>query len=105
LRKYPDEDRGALVSDLTVAASEAHKVLQRVLALPDGPYLDTAAAIDGLTDVLMKAAATRKPLWRKMLENYFTSVQPTPLPHRVARAREHLIAAGNVLAQRTAPVD
>src|SRR5262249_46044406 len=104
LQKYPDENSSDLIADLAVAASESRKVLAQVLAIRDTPYRDEAAVIDGLMDVLTKAAAVDKPLWRRMVANYFTNVQPTPIPDRVARAREHLIAAGQVLANRAAPV-
>jgi hypothetical protein len=68
------------------------------------PYRDEAAVVEGLMDVLTKAAEVGKPMWRRVVENYFTNVQPTPIPDRVARAHEHLVAAGKVLAERAATV-
>jgi hypothetical protein len=102
LQKYPDESGEQLLADLAVAASEARRVVARLVALPDHPYCDEAAVVEGLMDVLSKSAEVSKPLWRRMVENYFTNVQPNPIADRVARAREHLIAAGNVLADRAA---
>ena len=101
LKKYPDESGEQLLADLAVAASETRRVVTKLVALPDHPYCDEAAVVEGLMDVLTKSAEVSKPLWRRMVESYFTNVQPSPIPDRVARAREHLIAAGKVLADRT----
>jgi len=101
LQRYPDEDGSALIADLDVAADEARKVVV-VLRAADGPCADTAAAIEGLMDVLSKAAELGKPLRRRMVENFFTNAQPIPIPDRVAKAGEHLRAAGNLLAARSA---
>jgi hypothetical protein len=47
--------------------------------------------------VLCKAAAQRKPMWRRTAENYFMNKQNAPTLDRVARARAHLIAAERLL--------
>jgi hypothetical protein len=105
LQKYPDENGSVLVADLAVAADEARKVVAALLDAPHRPCRDAAAAIEGLLDVLSNAAEVGKPLWRRMVENYFTNPQPTPIPDRVAKARDHLIAAERLLAARTAPAE
>jgi len=97
LQKYPDEDHGTLIADLAVAAAEARRTVEALVAAPDSQWHDQGPAIESLTDVLLKAAEQSKPMWRRMVENYFTNKQTAPIPDRVARARAHLIAAERLL--------
>jgi hypothetical protein len=90
---------------LAAAATEGRIIVKDLLRGPNPPYSDAAAVIDGLMDALEKSADLGKPLWRRMVENYFTSVQPTPISDRVAKARQHLEAAGRLLAARMASED
>ena len=69
-----------------------------------GIYGYESDAIGDMMKVLEKAAALQKPIWRRMLENALFAVQPAPIADRIAKAREHLVAAGNVLKERAAPV-
>jgi hypothetical protein len=57
------------------------------------------------TDVLLKAAEQSKPMWRRMVENYFTNTRTAPIPDRAARARAHLIAAERLLMSRIEVAD
>ena len=100
LQKYPDEDRGTLVADLAVAAAEARRTVEALVAAPHSQWHDEGAAIESLTDVLLKAAEQSKPMWRRMVENYFTNTRTAPIPDRAARARAHLIAAERLLMSR-----
>jgi hypothetical protein len=100
LQSYPDEDRSALVADLAVAAAEARRTIEALVAVPDSQWRDEGAAIETLTDVLLKAAEQGKPIWRRMVENYFTNTQTAPIPDRVARTRGHLDAAERLLMSR-----
>ena len=99
-KKYPDENPATLVADLHAAANEGRYVIRALVDAPNTAYRDEAAVLEGLTDVFTRAATLEKPMWRRMVENYFLSVQPTPIPDRVAKAREHLIAAEKVLMAR-----
>ena len=75
------------------------------MAAPDSKWHDEGAAIESLTDVLLKAAEQSKPMWRRMVENYFTSTRTAPIPDRAARARAHLIAAERLLMNRIEVAD
>jgi hypothetical protein len=105
LQKYPDEDRGTLVADLAVAAAEARRTVEALAAAPESQWHDEGAAIESLTDVLLKAAEQSKPMWRRMVENYFTNTHTAPIPERVARARAHFIAAERLLLSRIEVAD
>jgi hypothetical protein len=97
LQKYSNEDRGTLIADLAVAAGEARKTVETLMAAPDSQWRDEVAALEALTNVLCKAAAQRKPMWRRTAENYFMNTQNAPILDRVVRARAHLIAAERLL--------
>jgi len=86
------------------SADIARNTVKVVMDAPDTTYRSEIAVLEALLDVLTKAATLEKPMWRRMVENYFFSVQPTPIPDRVARAKEHLIAAEKVLTARMTPV-
>ena len=105
LQKYPDEDRGTLVADLAVAAAEARRTVEALVAAPHSQWHDEGAAIESLTDALLKAAEQSKPMWRRMVENYFTNTRTAPIPDRAARARAHLIAAERLLMSRIEVAD
>jgi hypothetical protein len=55
--------------------------------------------------VLLKAAEQSKPMWRRMVENYFANTRTAPIPDRAARARAHLIAAERLLMSRIEGAD
>jgi hypothetical protein len=105
LEKYPDERSTDLVADILAAANEGRYAIQVVMDAPNSMYPTPADALEGLMDVFTKAIELEKPLWRRVLENYFLNVQATPIPDRVMRAKEHLIAAEKVLQQRMAPAE
>ena len=46
LQKYPDEDRGTLVADLAVAAAEARRIVEALVAAPHSQWHDEGAAIE-----------------------------------------------------------
>ena len=100
--KYPDEDIPDLVADIKSAAMAGRPVIQSLIDA--GIYGYESDAIGDVMKVLEKAAALQKPMWRRMLENALFAVQPAPITDRIAKAREHLVAAGNVLKERAAPV-
>jgi hypothetical protein len=105
LEKYPDERSTELVADVMIAANEGRYVIKVLMDAPNSMYPTPVDALEGLMDVLSKAIALDKPLWRRVLENYFLNVQATPIPDRVLKAKEHLIAAEKVLQQRMAPAE
>ena len=92
---YPDEDIGALVADVTAAAAQSRKVLMQATSARH-----EMAILQGLLDVCKEDAARDKPLWRRMVENYFLNVQPSPIPHRIEKACAHLLAAQQALLAR-----
>jgi hypothetical protein len=100
LEKYPDEDGDSLVADLSAAAGQARITIDALVAAPDNQWPDQGAAIEALLDVLLTAAEQRKPMWRRLVENYFTNTQTAPIPDRVGRARAHFIAAERLLMSR-----
>jgi hypothetical protein len=91
---YPDDDSNALVADVNAAATEGRRVLA---GIPVNSDRQRMAALLGLLEVFKEDATHDKPLWRRMVENYFFNVQPTPIPDRVERAVAHLRAAQKVL--------
>lgn len=91
---YPDDDSNALVADVNAAAAEGRRVLAGV---PVNSERQRMAALLGLLEVFKEDATRDKALWRRMVENYFFNVQPTPIPGRVERAVAHLRAAQKVL--------
>jgi hypothetical protein len=102
LEKYPDERPTDLVADILAAANEGRYVIKVLMDAPNSMYPTPVDALEGLMDVFTKAIELEKPLWRRVLEDYFLNVQTTPIPDRVMRAKEHLVAAEKVLQQRMA---
>jgi len=100
--KYPDEDIPSLVADIKSAATEGRAVIRSLIDA--GLYGYEIDAIEDVMKVLEKAASLQKPIWRRMLENALFAVQPAPITDRVAKARDHLVAAGHLLKERAAPV-
>ena len=94
---YPDDDPGALVADVTAAATEGRRIVE---TMPTTSERHRMASLQGLLDIFKEDATRGKPLWRRMAENYFFNVQPTPIPDRVQKAIAHLIAAQKVLLTR-----
>jgi hypothetical protein len=99
--RYPDEPGPALVRDVRAAARECRHVPndlanEHVCAYPSD-------ALQALMQILEEAPSLSKPMWRRMLENLFLDVQPTPIADRVAKACDHIRAAGDVLRQRVVP--
>jgi hypothetical protein len=94
---YPDEDAGHLVADVNVAAAQVRKLLAGPSSTSDR---DELATLQGLLEIITEDATRDKPLWRRMVENYFFNVQPVPIPDRVQKACEHLVAAQKVLLAR-----
>jgi hypothetical protein len=94
---YPDEDIGVLVADVNAAAVEGRKVVAELRAASDR---DELATLQDLLQVLTEDATRNKPLWRRTVENYFFNVQPAPIPDRVRKAREHIVAARQALLAR-----
>ena len=104
IKKYPDEVASDLVADIKTAANEGRYVIKTLVDAPNSVYRTPVDALEGLRDVLTKAISLEKPIWRRMVENYFFKVQPTPIPDRVTKAKDHLVAAERALMQRMAPV-
>lgn len=92
---YPDDDTNSLVADVNAAAGAAREILK---AVPATSQRHEMALLLGLLEIFKEDATRDKPLWRRMLENYFFNVQPTPIPDRVEKARAHFAAAQKVLA-------
>ena len=76
---YPEEDVGLLVADVNAAAAQVRKLLADSSATSDRGEL---------------------AMLRRMVENYFFNVQPVPIPDRVRKACEHLVAAQKALIAR-----
>jgi hypothetical protein len=102
-QKYRDERASELVSDIMAAANEGRYVIRVLMDAPNSPYKAPMAVLQDLMDVLAKAVSAEKPLWRRLVDEFFFNVQPTPIPDRVERAKEHLTAAERVLMARMAP--
>jgi hypothetical protein len=94
---YPEEDVGLLVADVNAAAAQMRKLLADSSATGDR---DELAMLQGLLGIITEEATRDKPLWRRMVENYFFNVQSVPIPDRVRKACEHLVAARKVLLAR-----
>ena len=94
---YPDDDTDTLIADVNAAAVQAASDFK---ATPTTNARHEMAMLQGLLDLLKEDATRDKPLWRRMVENYFFNVQPTPIPDRVERARAHLIVAQKRLLAR-----
>ena len=94
---YPEEDVGLLVADVNAAAAQVRKLLANSSATSDR---DELAMLQGLLEIITEDATRDKPLWRRMVENYFFNVQPVPIPDRVRKACEHLVAAQKALIAR-----
>lgn len=92
---YPDDDTNSLVADVNAAAGAAREILK---AVPATSQRHEMALLLGLLEIFKEDATRDKPLWRRMFENYFFNVQPTPIPDRVEKARAHFAAAQKVLA-------
>jgi len=102
LEKYPDERSTGLVADIVAAANEGRYAIKVLMDAPNSKFPTPVDALEGLMDVFTKAIELEKPFWRRVLEDYFLNVQTTPIPDRVMRAKEHLVAAEKVLQQRMA---
>jgi hypothetical protein len=50
-----------------------------------------------MLEVLKQGVHRDKPLWRRMVENFFMNVQSRPIADRVHSARAHLLAARDKL--------
>jgi hypothetical protein len=94
---YPDDDTSALVADVTAAATEGRRI---IAATPTTSDRHQMALLQAVLDIFKEDAARGKPLWRRMVENYFFNVQPVPIPNRVQNACAHLVAAQQVLRMR-----
>ena len=94
---YPEEDVGLLVADVNATAAQVRKLLANSSATSGR---DELAMLQGLLEIITEDATRDKPLWRRMVENYFFNVQPVPIPDRVRKACEHLIAAQKALVAR-----
>ena len=103
--KYPDERTSDLVEDVMAAANEGRYVIRVLVDAPNSPYGTPIAALEGVMDAFTTAIAVEKPLWRRMAEDYFFNVQRSPIPNRVEKAKEHLLAAERVLMARMAPAE
>jgi hypothetical protein len=102
-QKYRDERASELVSDIMAAANEGRYVVRVLMDAPNSPYKTPVAALQDLMNVFARAVSAEKPLWRRLVDEFFFNVQPTPIPDRVERAKEHLTAAERVLMGRMAP--
>lgn len=94
---YPDDDTYTLIADVNAAAAQASSDFK---ATPTTSDRHEMSMLQGLLEILKEDATRDKPLWRRMVENYFFNVQPTPIPGRVESARAHLIVAQKVLLAR-----
>jgi hypothetical protein len=103
--KYPDENFDALHSDILTAAKEGYYVIKVLMDAPKSGYREPIDVLQAVMDVYAKSFSLGKPLWRRMVENYFLNVQPAPIPDRVEKAQEHLIRAERMLMQRMAPAE
>src|SRR5438876_523427 len=95
---YPDEDIGVLIADVTAAATQSRELLMQATNARH-----EMAIFQGLLVVLEAEAveaAHDKPLWRRIVENFFFNMQPKPIPHRVETACAHLAWAQRVLQLR-----
>jgi hypothetical protein len=99
--RYPDEPRPALVHDVHAAAQESRHAMKGLVDQHVCTY--PSEALRALMDVLEQAPSVSKPIWRRMVENLFVNVQPTPIPDRVARACDHIRVAAEVIRQRAVP--
>jgi hypothetical protein len=96
---YPDEDFAAVTADVDAAAREGRRIVRVVVDAPGASELEMAV-LRAFLDVFKADAARGNPLWRRMLANYFVGEQPTPIPDRVERTREHMLAAQKTLLAR-----
>jgi hypothetical protein len=97
---YPDEDFNAVTADVDAAAEEGRHLVRIIMDTPSLGERDEMVLLRSFLDVFREDAARGKPLWRRMLENYFRNVQPAPIPDRVEKARAHLVAAQKTLLAR-----
>jgi hypothetical protein len=99
--RYPDEPGPALVQDVRAAAQGSRHVLKSLVDAHVCAY--PSEALQALMEVLEQAPSVSKPMWRRMVENLLVDVQSTSIPDRVARACDHIRAAGDVIRQRVIP--
>jgi hypothetical protein len=95
---YPDEDAGALLADVSAAATHGRKLLAE---MPAPSSRDEMARLEQMLEIIKQGVTRDKPLWRRMVENFFFNVQSKPIPDRVHRARERLLAARDTLLARS----
>ena len=96
---YPDEDPSTLLADVSAAATQARNILAE---LPAASSRDAMMRLEQILDIFKQGISGDKPLWRRMVENFFFNVQSRPIPDRVQKAREHFLAARDrVLARST----
>jgi hypothetical protein len=103
--KYPDEKFETLQADIVAAGKEGYYVIKVLMDAPGSPYRAPMDALKAVMDAYALSLSLEKPLWRRMVENYFTNVQPAPIPDRVEKAKDHLVRAERLLMQRLAPVE
>ncbi len=103
--KYPDESFEALQADILAAGKEGYYVIKVLMDAPGSPYPAAIDALKAVMDAYAQSLSLEKPLWRRMVENYFMNVQPAPIADRVEKAKDHLVRAERLLMQRLEPVE
>ncbi len=92
---YPDEDASALLADVSAAAAYGRDLLAE---MPAPSSRDEMARLERILEILKQDLTRDKPLWRRMVENFFLNVQSKPIPDRAHQARAALARCAGYVA-------
>ena len=102
---YPDENRGALLADIYIAAHEvriaSEQVLNAVGIFDEGEKLPVHFSIlEGMRKTANGFATKRRPVWRRFLGGTTFNYEKEPLRDRILRSKENINKSAMFLLAR-----
>jgi hypothetical protein len=105
-RSYPDEDRGALVHDIYLAAIDVNKaadhcfdVFRRKMGISGNEVRVRFKIMDRLLLELIEQEREKKPLWRLVFRGAWFNYETASLVHRVEKCRQNVSRAADTVSR------